>query len=107
LAEFYRFQHVVYETEFAPYLSARSEEFNGRRHGVGDWARRTFGRVMTRRWLNQFWLDYGRQRWQLLLNQFKYGWHLMQTSIDQPDRIPDLYRQTRSVMLRSLDESNE
>jgi radical SAM superfamily enzyme YgiQ (UPF0313 family) len=76
LAEFYRFQHVVYETEFAPYLAERSEEFTGRLHGVGDWARRTFGRVMTRRWLNRFWMDYGHQRWQLLLNPFKYGWHL-------------------------------
>lgn len=26
--------------------------------------------------LNGFWRDYGRQRWQLLLNPFKYVWHL-------------------------------
>ena len=76
LAEFYRFQHVVYETEFAPYIAERSEEFTGRLHGMNDWARRTFGRVMTRRWLNRFWQEYGRQRWQLLLNPLKYGWHL-------------------------------
>lgn len=76
LAEFYRFQHVVYETEFAPYLAERGEEFSGHLRGARDWARRTFGRIMTRRWLNQFWKDYGRQRWQLLINPLKYGWHL-------------------------------
>ena len=76
LAEFYRFQYVIYETEFAPYLAARSDEFTGRLQGIGDWARRTFGQVMTRRWLNRFWIDYGRQRWQLLLNPLKYSWHL-------------------------------
>lgn len=76
LAEFYRFQHVVYETEFAPYLAERGEEFSGHVRGARDWARLTFGRVMTRRWLNQFWKDYGRQRWQLLVNPLKYGWHL-------------------------------
>lgn len=76
LGEFYRFQHVVYETEFAPYLTERSEELSGRLHGLGDWLRRTFGRVMTRRWLNRFWIDYGHQRWQLLLNPLKYRWHV-------------------------------
>lgn len=76
LAEFYRFQHVVYETEFAPYIAERSEELSGQVRGVRDWARRTFGRVMTRQWLNRFWKDYGRQRWQLLLNPLKYVWHI-------------------------------
>jgi hypothetical protein len=76
LAEFYRFQHVVYETEFAPYIAERGEEFTGRLNGMGDWARRTFGSVMTRRWLNRFWIDYGKHRWELLLNPLKYHWHL-------------------------------
>jgi radical SAM superfamily enzyme YgiQ (UPF0313 family) len=76
LAEFYRFQHVIYETEFAPYIAERSDELTGRLHGMGDWVRRTFGRVMTRRWLNRFWIDYGRHRWELLFNPLKYHWHL-------------------------------
>jgi hypothetical protein len=76
LAEAYNLQYVVYETEFASYLAERNDEFTGRLHGLGDWARRTFGRVMTRRWLNRFWINYGRQRWQLLLNPLKYIWHL-------------------------------
>ena len=76
LVEFYIFQHVVYETEYAPALAECGEELSGRLRGVRDWARRTFGRVMTRQWLNCFWKDYGRQRWQLLLNPLKYVWHV-------------------------------
>ena len=76
LAEFYRFQHVIYETEFAPVIAARGEQLTGRVHGVRDWFSRTFGGAMTRQWLNNFWKDYGRQRWQLLLNPLKYRWHL-------------------------------
>lgn len=76
LAEFYRFQHVVYETEYAPILAARGEQLSGQLHGLRDWVRRTFGRATTRRWLNQFWRDYGKQRWELLINPLKYSWHV-------------------------------
>jgi hypothetical protein len=76
IAEFYCLQHVVYETEYAPILAARGEQLSGQLQSLRDWGRRTFGRATTRRWLNQFWKDYGRQRWELLLNPAKYPWHL-------------------------------
>lgn len=76
MAEFYRFQHVVYETEYAPIIAAKGEQLTGRLHGLRDWAWRTFGGPMTRQWLNRFWKDYGRQRWNLLINPLKYYWHL-------------------------------
>lgn len=76
LAEFYRFQHVVFETEYAPLIRQNHEGLTEKIHGVGDWAKRTFGEVMTRHWLNRFWMDYARKRWQLLLNPLTYRWHL-------------------------------
>ncbi len=75
-AEFYRFQHVVFETEFAPVIAEKRDELTGRLRGVGDWVRRTFGHVMTRQWLNAFWIEYGHKRWHLLLNPWTYRWHV-------------------------------
>lgn len=77
LAEFYRFQHVVYETEFQPALSEQREGLSDRIHGIGDWARLTWGKRPTRRWLNNFWIAYGRNRWHLLWDPLAYRWHLM------------------------------
>ncbi|MDO8559622.1 MAG: radical SAM protein [bacterium] len=75
-AEFYRFQHIVLETEFAPLLAEKRDEMTGRLRGVRDWVRRTFGRIMTRQWLNNFWVSYARNRWRLLLDPRTYHWHL-------------------------------
>lgn len=77
VAEFYRFQQVVFETEFAPMLAEKHGEFSDRIQGVGDWLRLTFGKAMTRRWLNNFWTRYAHNKWQLLLNPFAYHLHLM------------------------------
>lgn len=77
VGEFYRFQHVVFETEFAPMLEEKRAQISGRIHGMGDWARLTFGRAVTRQWVNQFWIDYARNRWHLLVNPLAYRWHLM------------------------------
>jgi hypothetical protein len=76
LAEFFIFQQVVFEAEYAPVLARKRHELSGRIRGIHDWARRTFGGVMTREWLNHFWVDYGRKRWQLLFNPLKYHWHV-------------------------------
>ncbi len=76
LAEFYRFQHVVFETEYAPLIAEKREELTGRLRGLGDWLRRTFGRAVSRQWLNRFWLEYARHRWGLLFNPWAYRWHL-------------------------------
>ena len=73
LVEFYVFQQVVFEVEYASALAKKRHELSGRIHGVHDWLRRTFGGVMTREWLNRFWVDYGRKRWRLL---WKPHWHL-------------------------------
>jgi len=75
LSEFYRFQHVVFETEFAPMIAEKQSELSGRLHGIGDWFRRTFGRVMSRKWLNNFWVAYGRNRWRLLF-PWAMSWHI-------------------------------
>ena len=75
-AEFYRFQHVVFETEYAPALAEKQEELSDRLRGIRDWFRLTFGKTMTRRWLNRFWIAYGRKRWHLLANPWTYRWHL-------------------------------
>lgn len=75
LAEFYVFQFVVFETELVPALTEGQELLGGRLRGIGDWYRRTFGRVMSRKWLNGFWINYARNRWQLL-NPLRVRWHL-------------------------------
>ncbi len=75
-AEFYRFQHVFFEIECAPVIAENQERLSEHLRGVADWARRTFGKTMTRQWLNRFWLDYARQRWHLLFNPWTYRWHL-------------------------------
>jgi hypothetical protein len=75
-AEFYRFQHVVFETRYAPMIADRREEWADRIHGARDWFHRTFGRAVTRRWLNRFWIDYARLRWRLLFDPTAIRWHL-------------------------------
>lgn len=68
LREFFIFQHVVFEVECAPALAERRTQLADRAHTVADWFRLTFGRHVSRRWLNTFWINYGRQRWNLLWN---------------------------------------
>lgn len=71
LVGFYIFQHVLFETEFTPALKEKGYD----RHGLTGWFRLTFGRYMSRSWLNDFWIRYGRQRWQLL-NPMRFIWHV-------------------------------
>lgn len=75
LAVFYVFQQVVFEAEFAPKIAGRREQLARPVRGFRDWWRRTFGREVTRAWLNNFWITYGRRKWQLL-NPLKWTWHL-------------------------------
>lgn len=76
LAEFYRFQHVVFETECAPALVRARSVWDERTHGIGDWFRLTFGKRMNRQWLHSFWKEYASNRWHLLLNPLAYRWHV-------------------------------
>lgn len=76
-SEFYRFQHVMWEVEGAPALAEKRECWTEHLRGVGDWFRLTFGRKPHRRWLNSFWIEYARKRWELVFNPLKYGWHLL------------------------------
>lgn len=76
LAEFYRFQHVVLESEYAFLVARKREEFKGKLGGFRDWARKSFGRVMTREWLNRFWITYAGKKWKLLVNPWTYRWHV-------------------------------
>ena len=63
LVEFYIFQHVVYETEFAPHIAERGEELCGHLRGVRDWARWTFGRANLRTTSSLLRLRVRRRRW--------------------------------------------
>ena len=76
LSEFYRFQYIVFEIEVGPMLGEKQTEWRDKLHGIGDWARRTFGKRMTRRWLNAFWMRYAQNRWHLLLNPWTWRWHV-------------------------------
>ncbi len=91
LAEFYRFQYLVFESECRPALVRMRGQLRGqwgdRIRGVGDWFRLTFGSVVSRRWLHNFWRDYGRKRWRLLWNPFVYHWHLMAIPIAMSEAI--------------------
>ncbi len=73
-AEFFRFQHVVFEIEYGQAMRDRRDEFSGRLHGISDWFRLTFARRPSRQWLNNFWQAYGRKRWKLLVSPH---WHLL------------------------------
>lgn len=77
LAEFYRFQHVYYEAECGPSFSERRGELYHWLNGIGGWLRYTCSRRPSRTWLNAFWIQYGRHRWQLLWNPLVYRWHLL------------------------------
>jgi hypothetical protein len=76
LAEFYRFQHVVLESEYAFLVEKKREEFRGKLGGFRDWIRKSFGRVMTREWLNRFWIAYAGKKWKLLVSPWTYRWHV-------------------------------
>ena len=79
LKEFYVFQHVFYEVEVVPYLTERQQYLTGELRGFGDWVARTFWQPMNRRWLNSFWIKYGRQKWNLLQlwhPRRSWRWHL-------------------------------
>ena len=77
-AAFYVFQYLVLETFFAPKVSQRKEQAVNRVTGWVQILKNTWlvirGKT-TREWLNQFWICYGRQKWQLL-NPLKWHWHL-------------------------------
>lgn len=77
LAEFYRFQHVYFEAECGPSFSERRGELYHWLNGLGGWLRYTCSRRPSRKWLNAFWIQYGRHRWQLLWNPLVYRWHLL------------------------------
>jgi radical SAM superfamily enzyme YgiQ (UPF0313 family) len=66
--EFFIFQHVVFEVECAPALADKRQEMTDKITSLADWFRLTFGRHVSRRWLNNFWISYGRKRWNLLWN---------------------------------------
>lgn len=76
LAEFYRFQHVVLESEYAFLVENKREEFKEKLGGFRDWIRKSFGRVMTREWLNRFWIAYAGKKWKLLVSPWTYRWHV-------------------------------
>ncbi len=67
--EFYIFQHVYFEargkSELAEQVSQRLERAKG-------WWRNVFKRP-SRRWLNDFWIRYGKQKWKLF---WKPTWHV-------------------------------
>lgn len=75
LAEFLLFQRVMYEVDLAPIIAMKRQEFSGRVRGIGGWLRCTFGRGITREWLNGFWREYARKRW-ALLSPHMLHWHL-------------------------------
>lgn len=85
LAEFYVFQHVYLETEFAPKLAEQRGRMAGRVNGFRDWWRLTFGDIMTRGWLNNFWVWYGRNRWKLLV-----PWHWWKHLVAAPHALSEV-----------------
>lgn len=68
LAEFFRFQYLVFETEYEASVAEKAEARPGLLRHVGGWFRRTFGKAASRKWLNDFWQRYAGKRWQLLWN---------------------------------------
>ncbi|MBI5155595.1 radical SAM protein [Candidatus Poribacteria bacterium] len=74
LREFYLFQHVIVESEWQLRYAERYARYQGDVRGAWDWLQRTFRAPMTRRWLNDFWLRYGGQKWRLL-SPLSARWH--------------------------------
>lgn len=77
-AAFYVFQYLVLETFFAPKVSEQKERAINKVYGWAQILKNTWLTIRgksTREWLNQFWICYGRQKWQLL-NPLKWHWHL-------------------------------
>ncbi len=72
--EFYLFQQVILETEWHLRHGNRPA-LDSEPHTLAEWLRGTFGGPMRRKWLNEFWILYGRQKWRLL-NPLSLGWHL-------------------------------
>ncbi len=75
VSEFYRFQQVVFEAEFAPILAEKRDEIGNHLQSLRGWTRLTFGRVASRQWLNRFWTEYG-WRWYQVWRPRAYRWHL-------------------------------
>ncbi|OGJ64563.1 hypothetical protein A3E47_03065 [Candidatus Peribacteria bacterium RIFCSPHIGHO2_12_FULL_54_10] len=71
-AEFFRFQYLVFESEYAALPTEVQEKWAGPLRGVTDWFRRTFCVAASRKWLNGFWRTYAGKRWQLLWNPFPH-----------------------------------
>lgn len=67
LAEFYLFQYLTFESDCAA-AAERQPERRSVWQRTREWFGRTFGPAASRRWLNRFWIDYARKRWQLLWN---------------------------------------
>jgi radical SAM superfamily enzyme YgiQ (UPF0313 family) len=67
--EFYVFQHVVFEVEYAPAFMDKRKAAGDRIQSIGDWMRLTFTSTASHRCLHAFWRDYLQQRW-LLMNPF-------------------------------------
>jgi len=98
LAEFYVFQHVYLETEFAPKLAEQRGRVADRVSGFRDWWRLTFGDIMTRAWLNNFWIWYGRSRWKLLA-----PWHWWKHVVAAPHVLSEIVYTIRvAVLFRRL-----
>ncbi|MFH1354069.1 MAG: radical SAM protein [bacterium] len=94
LAEFYVFQHVYLETEFAPKLAEQRGKVIDRVSGFRDWWRLTFGDIMTRAWLNNFWKNYGRNRWKLLV-----PWHWWKHLVAVPHAFSEIVYTIRVAAL--------
>lgn len=76
VSEFYRFQQVVFEAEFAPILADKREEIGNRLQDFRGWVKLTFGRAASRQWLNGFWKEYGWRQWYRVWQPSAYRWHL-------------------------------
>ncbi len=76
IAEFYRFEQVVFETELAPRIQEKRGEIQDQLLGFREWLRFTFGKAAARRRLNAFWIGYARNRWRLLFHPLAIRWHV-------------------------------
>ena len=68
LKEFYIFQHTYFESK----RQTGDEPSTTKISGIRDWFKKTFTLKPSRKWLNDFWIKYGRQKWSLF---WKPQWH--------------------------------
>lgn len=70
IKEFYIFQYVYFES------TGKIENLKGvmsqKLAGIKDWINKTFRLEPSRNWLNNFWKQYGHQKWSLF---WKFNWH--------------------------------